>query len=545
MNVKRRYFFLLLVGVVIVSWLASHFDAQVLSLNPEQHTRKQNLSKFNDVIRYIENVYVEEVRWDSAIEGSITGMLQKLDPHSVYINARDAELNEESFEGKYQGIGIHFDVIEGYISVISVIPGSPSDEVGLQAGDQIIKIDGESTYQISMADVPKKLKGPAGSTVEVTLKRKGVDEPFDVRITRAEIPIFTLNTYFKADEQTGYIWINRFARTTAMELEEALQHLEALGIEQLILDLRGNGGGLLKEAVKVVGKFVSGHKRVVYTKGRFSRYDEDFFTDDYEARKVRDFPLIVLIDGGSASASEIVAGAIQDYDRGLVVGTNSFGKGLVQNEFRLRDQSRIRLTVSKYYTPSGRMIQKPYKDKNFDDYYNGGFEESESDSINRPDSTDVRPIHYTQSGRPVYGGGGITPDIEIKFKSFSLSPDMTQQFLQKRVFFEVASELVGENPSWTDNYEYFYRHYQPAKKELDNLKNVAKLKDIKFANADFEKDTEYLKNRLKAEIVRQIWGMNRFYQVILDHDNQYREALQLFPEALALQGRSVAFKDQK
>jgi carboxyl-terminal processing protease len=545
MNVKRRYFFLLLIGVVFVSWLASHFDAQVLSLNPEQHTRKQNLSKFNDVIRYIENVYVEEVRWDSAIEGSITGMLQKLDPHSVYITARDAELNEESFEGKYQGIGIHFDVIEGYISVISVIPGSPSDEVGLQAGDQIIKIDGESTYQISMADVPKKLKGPAGSTVEVTLKRKGVDEPFDVRITRAEIPIFTLNTYFKADEQTGYIWINRFARTTAMELDEALQHLEALGIEQLILDLRGNGGGLLKEAVKVVGKFVSGHKRVVYTKGRFSRYDEDFFTDDYEARKVRDFPLIVLIDGGSASASEIVAGAIQDYDRGLVVGTNSFGKGLVQNEFRLRDQSRIRLTVSKYYTPSGRMIQKPYKDKNFDDYYNGGFEESESDSINRPDSTDVRPIHYTQSGRPVYGGGGITPDIEIKFKSFSVSPEMTQQFLQKRVFFEVASELVGENPSWADNYEYFYRHYQPAKKELDNLKIMAKLKAIKFTNTEFEKDTAYLKNRLKAEIVRQIWGMNRFYQIILDHDNQYREALQLFPEALALQGRSVAFKDQK
>jgi len=545
MNVKRRYFVLLIISVVLVSWLASHFDAQVLSLNPEQHTRKQNLSKFNDVIRYIENVYVEEVRWDSAIEGSITGMLQTLDPHSVYINVRDAELNEESFEGKYQGIGIHFDVIEGYISVISVIPGSPSDEVGLQAGDQIIKIDGESTYQISMADVPKKLKGPAGSAVEVTLKRKGVDEPLDVRIIRAEIPIFTLNTYFKADEKTGYIWINRFARTTAMELEEALQHLEALGIEQLVLDLRGNGGGLLKEAVKVVSKFIPGHKRVVYTKGRFSRYDEDFFTDDYEARKVRSFPLIILIDGGSASASEIVAGAIQDYDRGLVVGTNSFGKGLVQNEFRLRDQSRIRLTVSKYYTPSGRMIQKPYKDTNLDDYYNGGFEESEIDSINRPDTTEVRPIHYTRAGRPVYGGGGITPDIEIKFKSFSLSRELTQQFLQKRVFFEAASELVGENPSWADDYEFFYRHYQPAKKELDKLKNVAKLKAIKFTNTDFEKDTAYLKNRLKAEIVRQMWGMNRFYQVILDHDNQYQEALQLFPEALALQDQSLVHRDQK
>lgn len=542
MNRNRRYFFLLLIGIVLVSWLASHFDAQVLNLNPEQQTRKQSLAKFNDVIRYIENVYVEEVQWDSAIEGSLTGLLQTLDPHSVYINARDAELNEESFEGKYQGIGIHFDVIEGYISVISVIPGSPSDEAGLQAGDQIIKIDGESAYQINMADVPKKLKGPAGSTVEVTLKRKGVEEPFNVRITRAEIPIFTLNTYFKADEQTGYIWINRFARTTAMEVEEALQHLEALGIEQLILDLRGNGGGLLKEAVKVVGKFIPGHQRVVYTKGRFSRYNEDFFTDDYETRKVRDFPLIVLIDGGSASASEIVAGAIQDYDRGLIVGTNSFGKGLVQNEFRLRDDSRIRLTVSRYYTPSGRLIQRPYKNKNLDDYYNGEWEESDYDPDDRPDSAEVKPIHYTQSGRPVYGGGGITPDIEIKFKTVSLSPQMTQQFLQKRIFFEVASELVRENPSWADNFDYFYGHYQPAKKELDNLKNVAKLKAIKFSNEEFQKDIDYLKNRLKAEIVRQIWGMNRFYQVILDHDNQYREALQLFPEALALKGRSGAHK---
>lgn len=540
---KARNFILLIIGIVVVSLVASHFDGQLLNVRSDKHSRKQNNSKFNEVVRFIDEVYVEEVGWDHTFEGAINGLLGTLDPHSVYITPQDAEINEENFEGKYQGIGIHFDVIEGYLTVISVIPGSPSEKVGLQAGDRIIKIDGESAFQITMAEVPKKLKGPSGSSVEVTISRNGLEQTFDVTITREEIPIFTLNTYFKADEQTGYIWVNRFARTTATELEDALQNLEAQGLQQLILDLRGNGGGLLKEAVRIVNKFIRGHKKVVYTQGRFSRYNEDFYTDDFKVENVRDYPLIILIDGGSASASEIVAGAIQDYDRGLIVGMNSFGKGLVQNEFLLSDQSRIRLTVSKYYTPSGRLIQKPYK--NVKDYYGSEFQEDENYPVVQEDSLSNKPIFLTQGGRRVYGGGGISPDVEIKFETISKAREMTRQFLQKRLFFEIASSLVNQNPHWAADFASYDRNFMPGQEELSQLMRLAKEKDIKFSIAEFEQDREYLQNRLKAEIARNIWGMSKYYQVILEYDNQFKAALDLFPRVMELQALKAPKVEQK
>ncbi|MEJ2055269.1 MAG: S41 family peptidase, partial [Calditrichaceae bacterium] len=402
---KKKKYLLLIFGVIALSLIASYFDSQVLSLNTDRYTRKKNVDKFNEVIRYMDNAYVEDINWKPSIEGAIEGMLETLDPHSVYITAEDAAVNEENFEGRYQGIGIHYDVIDGYLTVISVIPGSPSEEVGLQAGDRIVKINGKSAYDISMADVPKKLKGPAGSPVDVTIQRNGSEETFDVTIVRGEIPIFTLNTYFMVNENTGYVWVNRFARTTSTELEDALMDLEEHGMERLVLDLRGNGGGLLKEAVKVVAQFIPGHKKVVYTRGRFSRYDEQFFTDDFGVTRTYDVPLIVLLDGGSASASEIVAGALQDYDRALIIGTNSFGKGLVQNEFKLNDGSRIRLTVSKYYTPSGRLIQKPYKNKALDQYFTESAEPETTADSTSGDSLQNRPVYYTQNGRKVYGGG--------------------------------------------------------------------------------------------------------------------------------------------
>ena len=292
MTKRQLKHIVLLISIIAISIAASHFDAQLLRLNSDRRSKQQNIDKFNEVIHYIDNVYVEDVDWETSAEGAINGLLETLDPHSVYITQDDAIVNEENFDGKYQGIGIHYDVLDGYLTVISVIPGSPSEDVGLLAGDRIIKIDGESAYKISMPDVPKKLKGPAGTAVEVTIKRNGAADTFDLTIIRGEIPIFTLNTYFMADDCTGYVWINRFARTTSTELEEALLDLDNQGAKQLILDLRGNGGGLLKEAVKVTAQFISGHKKVVYTRGRFSRYEEEFYTDDYQVDKVYDLSLI-------------------------------------------------------------------------------------------------------------------------------------------------------------------------------------------------------------------------------------------------------------
>ena len=534
MTSKQRNYLYLLISIIAISFIATQFDAQVLNLNSDRKSKEQNIDKFDEVIRYIDNVYVEDVDWETSTEGAINGILETLDPHSVYITKADAVVNEENFDAKYQGIGIHYDVLDGYLTVISVIPGSPSEEVGLLAGDRIIKIEGESAYKISMADVPKKLKGPAGSSVDVTVRRNGAADTFDLTIVRGEIPIFTLNTYFMADGQTGYVWINRFARTTSSELEEALADLDKQGADRFILDLRGNGGGLLKEAVKVVAQFISGHKRVVYTRGRFSRYDEEFFTDDYEVSHTYDYPLVVLIDGGSASASEIVAGALQDYDRALIVGVNSFGKGLVQNEFQLNDQSRIRLTVSKYYTPSGRLIQKPYKNKDLNQYYNGSAEDTAEEDSTLADSTESQPVYHTEGGRKVFGGGGIRPDYEVEFKSLSKSEKITRQFLQKRIFFELAAELVPQHPEWAKSFTKFKQSYATNKTILNKLKAMAHAKEIEFKDIDLADDETYLDNRIKAEIARNIWGMNRYYEILLEYDNQFQESLIHFDKAAEL-----------
>ncbi len=535
MTSKKFNLFVLVIIVAALSILASRHDNRLAFFGGGDGDRRDNLSKVRSVFAFIDKLYVDEVDWDAAKTGAINGALETLDPHSVYISKEQAELNQEEFEGRYQGIGIQFDVIEGYITVISVIPGSPSEEVGLQSGDKIIKINGESAYDISISEVPKKLKGRKGTNVTVTIRRPGVAESFDVDITRGEIPIFTVNTYFMVDDSTGYIWLNRFASTTAQEVEDALTELEGQGMKRLLFDLRSNGGGYLQEAVKLVGKFIPGHKKVVYTRGRLSRFNNEFYTDDFGQSEVRDYSLVILIDYGSASASEIVAGAIQDYDRGLIAGTNSFGKGLVQNEFELRDNSRLRLTVSKYYTPSGRLIQKPYEGKERTEYYYG-FDPLDADSaVHAPaegDSAEAeRPVYHTEAGRIVYGGGGITPDVEIKYESGSESPDMMRHFFQKRIFFETASAYAAKHPELENDFAYFLNKFSISEKLLRQMKQKAKEKGVQFEAQDFTRDIPFLKNRLKAEIARILWGMEKYYQVLLQRDNQYEQALELFPEA--------------
>jgi len=500
-------------------------------------TEKLNFDKLEEIITIAQTNYVDEVNWDKAISGAIDGMLQSMDPHTVYFDLSEAQSNDESFEGKYQGIGIQYDVIDGYINVISVISGAPSEKVGVLSGDVIVEINGESAFGISNADVPKKLKGPKNSVVEIAVRREGFEDNLNFEITRDEIPIYTINTSFMANDSTGYIWVNRFASTTADELENALITLEKKGMKQLVLDLRYNGGGYLWQAVKIVGKFISGHKKVVFTKGRNSVEADQHFSDDHGKSIDRDYPLVILINHSSASASEIVAGAIQDYDRGLIVGTRSFGKGLVQNEYVLSDQSRLRLTVSKYYTPSGRLIQKPYENKTLSDYFT--YLDVEKDSLESKDSQDSLMVYHTSAGREVFGGGGINPDVVLADSGFSKSPKLTQKLFGKRVFFEVAARYANHNKKLKQNVEDFLKNFEVSDKLFQELKKVAEEKEIFFDSEVWNADIPFLKNRLKAEIARSIWSQNEFYRVILENDNQFIRALNMFPKALEIQNHLV------
>jgi carboxyl-terminal processing protease len=504
--------------------------SQFLGISAES----KNLRKFTEIVDYISAYYVDEVDWDQVMMGAIEGLLRELDPHSLYISAEDAQLNEENFQGMYQGIGIHFDIIDGYLTVIVAIPGSPSEKLGLLPGDKIISIDGESAIGITTNEVPKKLKGPKGSKVDIVVKRTGVKEELEFSIIRDEIPISTVGTYFITPDGTGYISVGRFAQITDDEVTEILHNLSEQGMKRIILDLRWNAGGLLDQAVKLSAKFLKGKKKIVYTEGRLRNFDEEFFSDTFSPEEVFDLPLIILINQGSASASEIVAGSIQDHDRGLIVGTTSFGKGLVQREYLLNDASRLRLTISKYYTPSGRLIQRPYEGKDIDQYYDVPADSLWGEPSSASDSLINRPVYYTDGRRPVYGGGGIAPDVVVKDSSMDRSPALTQKFYQKRLFFEVASPYANQHSDMKDNFNSYLESFRVPNALLDELREMAIEREINFNQLAFDQNKDYFKSRLKAEIARSLWGTERYYQVLLLYDNQYLKARELFFEIYKL-----------
>lgn len=300
----RRGSLILIVAIIMFSVIGFVLSRTVFADNKQDMNFQ--LKKLEDVARIAQLYYVEDIDWNTATEGAISGMLEKLDPHSVYIPPKKVEENNENFSGEYEGIGIQFDVLDGYITVIAPIPGSPSDQLGLTAGDRIVKIDGQSAVGISTDDVPAKLRGPKGTTVNVTILREDVEEPLEFTITRDVIPISTITASFMADDSTGYVAVNRFAAITTKELEDELEKLEAQNMKRLILDLRWNSGGYLHEAVKMTGKFIDGHKLIVFTKDRSKRVDEEYYADQFSRGRVRDYPLIVMINRGSASHRKLL-----------------------------------------------------------------------------------------------------------------------------------------------------------------------------------------------------------------------------------------------
>jgi carboxyl-terminal processing protease len=431
----------------------------------------------------------------------------------------------ERYRGEYFGIGISFAIRDGYLTVISPIEGSPSDRLGIRAGDRIVKINGVSAMGISENEVFEKLRGPEGTTVHVSIQRPGREELIELDITRERIALKSVPYAFMLDSETGYVRMILFSSTTGQELEAALSGLEAAGMKRLVLDLRGNAGGLLEQAVEVADKFIDGKKLLVFQKGRVDGASEEHYAIDPD-RHPR-LPLVVLIDHGSASASEIVAGAVQDWDRGLVAGQTSFGKGLVQRQFRLRDGSALFLTIARYYTPSGRLIQRDYVPGDRSSYYAEGLDDEDPNAA--PDTAAARPIYHTAAGRSVYGGGGITPDVKIELPVFT----KTQEAVERASLpFTFANAYVGGTGfTYQAGFERFLADYEMDEATWKSFLDHAAQSDAKLTSADLAAERPYITRSVKREIAGNVWGPTERYRVLLASDPVLKEARTLFPQA--------------
>lgn len=548
MSDKKFYITSVLLLIAAISFSYRYEEADATDGNPMNYFQKMNY-----ILRIVDNVYVDEPDIDKMMKGGIEGMLKTLDPHSSYIPADEQKEVEEDFMGEFGGIGIEFEIKDKYLTVISPIPDTPSDRIGLRPGDKIVRIDGKTAYDITTEDVFKRLKGVIGTEVNITVVRQGVDEPLEYKINRASIPIYSVTAECILDDNiTGYVSINRFAAKTSQELEDALIMLENKGMQRLILDLRGNPGGLLDQAVEVVDKFIDADKLIVYTKGRYKDFDEEFYSTSEATHKK--MPIIVLIDAGSASASEIVSGALQDHDRALVVGAKSFGKGLVQRPFDLGDGSVARITISRYYTPTGRLIQRPY-DEGLESYFLDRYMDPEDMSPEeqlKQDSIKAAETYYTlRKKRVVYGGGGITPDSLLIYDP--LSALMTDLYRQ-RVFqdFAIGYFNANQDPAWKNSFSEFYRKFEVSESMLKDFQSVMEknkifLKEEVPAKKDipkgeyyhlsekFNEDIDKIENDIKYNVARQYFkGRNDYPKIRAMKDKFVLKALDLFDEAKKL-----------
>ncbi len=487
--------------------------------------------RLNEVFDMINNNYVETPDMNRLSEVAINAMLKDLDPHSMYIPAKDVQRTNESLVGNFDGIGITFQLVDDTICVGDVIVGGPSEKVGLQRGDKILRVNDTAATgdSISNSWVMKHLRGKKGTTVVLDILRDG--ETIKFHIVRDKIPIYSVDTYFMADDTTGYIRLARFARNSVVEFRKACEELKQKGMRAMIFDLRGNTGGYLDIACGIANEFLQKGSLLVYTDGRTVRRQNYVANSNGSFREGR---LIVLIDENSASASEIVSGAIQDWDRGTIIGRRSFGKGLVQRVFPLKDGGQVRLTTARYYTPSGRCIQKPYEEgtdayrKDLTQRYLSG-ELVSADSIHMPDSLKFT----TNGGRTVYGGGGIVPDVFVAIDTMKLTPffiNLRSKGLLNKFPLHWAdqhrnSEAVKDYESFLKNYDSFnidtlFAHYAEEKEVLRDYEAEAALPKERVKHSD-----EYLHYVLKASIARNLFGVENYYMVMREIDEPYLRAM--------------------
>ena len=506
----------------------------LFSLAPLQAQEKNNnqtpLRKLSLAQYAIANLYVDETDENKLVESAIIGMLEELDPHSTYSNPEEVKKMNEPLQGNFDGIGIQFNMAEDTLFVIQPVSGGPSEKVGIRAGDRIVMVNDTLIAGVKMSteDIMRRLKGPKGTKVNVKVVRRGVDEQLSFTIERDKIPVYSLDASYMITPRIGYIKINRFGATTHAEFMEALASLKGQGMQDLILDLQGNGGGYLNAAIDIADEFLGQGELIVYTEGRRNPR-RDFFAKGNG--KHQQGKLVVLVDEFSASASEIVAGAVQDQDRGMVVGRRTFGKGLVQRPIDLPDGSMIRLTVARYYTPAGRCIQKPYESAeqyNADliERYNRG-EMMSADSIHFPDSLKCTTL---KKGRTVYGGGGVMPDYFVPVDT-TLYTKYHSQLSNKGVLLKVHFQLIdAHREEWTQKYaDYgvFSQKFELTNKMMKQLIAEGEKEGIKYDEEQYKKSESLIKLQLKALVARDLWDMNEYYHTINVVNESVNKALEL------------------
>lgn len=491
--------------------------------------------KMATTMAVIENFYVDKVDDAKLAEDAIKSLLEKLDPHSTYISAEEVREMNEPLEGNFDGIGISFNMLTDTLYVIETISGGPSEKVGIRAGDKIIYVNDSLIAGVKRSTkyVMSQLKGPKGTKVDVKVLRRGVPDLLDFRITRAKIPVYSIDATYMVDENTGYIRIMRFGATTTKEFREAVTRLQNAGMKNLILDLEYNGGGYMDPAVDLSDEFLDKDKLIVYTEGRSQSKREWKSTDKGLFEKGK---LVILINEGSASASEILSGAVQDWDRGVIVGRRSFGKGLVQRPIPLPDESMLRLTVARYYTPTGRSIQKPYTNGDLKSYnlemmgrYNKG-EMMHADSIHFPDSLKYKTL---VKHRTVYGGGGIMPDYFVPADTSNYTPLLGEMSLRgvinKVAYSEVdnrRNDILSSYPSKED----FRKNYHVSEELLEKIKDAIVAEKIEYKEDEFEKSKGSICLQLKGLLARDIYDMETLVRILNEDSNSFKKAYEIIKD---------------
>ena len=490
-----------------------------------------NYNKYREVLTHIDQKYVDTVNIDELVDFSISKMLEKLDPHTTYIPTEEVSLANTHLEGNYEGIGIEFNIYKDTIYVVAPIPNGPSETAGLRAGDKIISINDEdvATIKIDNAGVFKRLRGEKGSKVQLGIVRQHSNEVLTYTVTRDEIPSISVYSYM-LNEKTGFIKITRFARNTYEEFIVALKDMKQRGAKQLMIDLRDNPGGYMDDAVKIADELIAGDAMIVYTDGKGNLFDSEERAD--KRGLFEKGPIVVLINEGSASASEILSGALQDNDRALIVGRRSYGKGLVQMPIQRSDGSELMLTISRYYTPSGRSIQKGYKSN--EDYATDllkRFEHGEmfhADSIQFNDSL----AYKTEKGRTVYGGGGIMPDYFVPLDT-NANTTYANKLHEKNIPREFAIDYYNTHKKSLDAMELseFISTFKVDEAMIAQIIQLGEANDIAYDKEAFKRSEQMLKGHVKAYMAKTIWGNEGFYKIWYQDDKVYRQASRMFEEA--------------
>lgn len=501
-----------------------------------QYSRSNSASRQQQKLLMVENIvnnlYVDNVDEEKIVENAVRGILENLDPHSSYSTKEETTSSQETMQGSFSGIGIQFNMQKDTLYVVQIIAGGPSEKVGILPGDRFIAVDDSiiAGRKLKNTDIMKRLRGPKGTKVNIKVKRGSNAELLEFRITRDDIPLNSIDAVYMADGKTGYIRLSRFAATSYKEFKDAITKLKKQGMQQLILDLTDNGGGYMQIAAQIANEMLNRGNLIVYTQGRKSPR-QNLNADG--SGTFRTQKVVVMINQFSASASEILSGAVQDWDRGVVVGRRSFGKGLVQREFLLPDSSSFRLTIARYYTPSGRNIQKPYikgdredYDKDIIDRYNHG-ELQSADSIHFADSLKHTTLRLH---RTVYGGGGIMPDVFVPLDTTQYT-DYHRRLVAKGIIPQFALRYVDKNradlKAQYPDAQKFIKEFTVTDEMLNNLVDAGKAEKVDFDKSQFAKSKEMLRTFVKAAIANDLFSTGAYFQIVNEQNDIYKEALSI------------------